>query len=221
MALPSTTSSSKVLDRRGKTITTCVVFDVAAELATLREGDVLEVITDEFEPFRHDIAAWCRTTGHRLVASESTPEGLRFLIAKGSSRTADASVAVVISSDGLQELLSPLGFALAAALEGMAVQLYIQGPAVRVLTHGFRPKLHGWARPFTRFAAAGLTRAGHLPAQEKLRQLRTLGAAIYVCGPSMQHFDVKAEAFIFDDLPVVEYLTFMPVMRDANVHIYA
>ena len=101
------------------------------------------------------------------------------------------------------------------------MHIYIQGPAVRVLTHGLQPKLRGWARPFTRFAASGLTRAGHLPAREKLRQLRTLGAAIYVCGPSMQHCRVKAEDLVFDDLPFVEYFTFMPVMKDADVHIYA
>jgi predicted peroxiredoxin len=126
----------------------------------------------------------------------------------------------VISSDGLEELLSPLGFALAAALEGMAVHLYIQGPAVRVLTRGFRPKLHGWARPFSRFAASGLTNTGHIPAPEKLRQLRSLGTQIYMCGPSMQHFKVKPEDLIFQDLPVIEYLTFMPIMEEADVHIY-
>ena len=127
----------------------------------------------------------------------------------------------MISSDGLEELLSPLGFALAAALEGMAVHVYVQGPAVRVLARGFQPRLRGWGRPFSRFAASGLSRAGHLPAQDKLRQLRSLGAKIYLCGPSMQHFKVRAEDVIFSDVPQVEYLSFMAVMKDADVHIYA
>jgi len=212
---------TKSLDRRGKTITTFAIFDVAAEFAAIRRGDVIELLTDDFEPFTHDVAAWCGSTGHKLISSVSTADGVRFLIEKGPTPTTDASLAVVISSDGLEELLSPLGFALAAAPEGMAVHIYVQGPAVRVLARGFRPKLHGWARPFSRFAASGLSKAGHLPAQDKLRQLRSLGAKIYMCGPSMQHFRVKSDALIFDDLPLVEYFSFMSVMRNANVQIYA
>jgi predicted peroxiredoxin len=89
-----------------------------------------------------------------------------------------------------------------------------------VLERGFRPRLRGWARPFSRFAASGLAKAGHVSAQEKLRQLRSLGAHLYVCGPSLQHFKVAKENLIFDGLPVVEYLTFAAVMEQADVHIY-
>ena len=198
-----------------------MVFDAAAELATMRHGDVLELLTDDFEPFTSDVTAWCHAAGHNLVSMESAPDGLRFLIEKGPTTTTDVSLAVVVSSDGLEELLSPLGFALAGALEGMAVHVYVQGPAVRVLARGFRPKLRGWARPFSRFAASGLSRAGHLPAQDKLRQLRSLKAQIYLCGPSMQHFKVKRSDLIFDDVPLVEYFSFMAVMKDADIHIYA
>jgi tRNA 2-thiouridine synthesizing protein A len=217
----STVTAGAALDQRGKTITTLVVFDAAAELHRMREGELLELVTDDYEPLRRDISAWCDAVGHRLVESQPTSGGLRFLIEKGPPRATDASLAIVVSSDGLEELLSPLGFALAAGLEGMAVHLYLQGPAVRVLTRGFQPKLHGWARPFSRFAATGLSKAGHLPAQEKLRQLRSLGAQLYLCGPSMQHFKVKADDLILDDIPVVEYLSFMVAMKDATVHIYA
>jgi predicted peroxiredoxin/TusA-related sulfurtransferase len=217
----TTTTAPVVLDRRGKKITTFVVFDAAAVLQELPEGHQLQLVTDDFEPLRRDVAAWCDAVGHRLVSCEPVPEGLRFLIEKGTPKATEGSLAVVISSDGLEQLLSPLGFALAAALDGLAVHIYVQGPAVRVLKRDFRPKLRGWQRPFSRFAAAGLSRAGHLPAQEKLRQLRTLGAEIYVCGPSMQHFRVKPEDLVFTDLPVVEYFSFMAAMQRATVHIYA
>ncbi len=155
-----------------------------------------------------------------LLSSERTATGQRFLIEKGSPKAKDTSLAMIISDHGLEELLSPLGFALGAALEGIAVSLYFQGPAVRVLAEGFRPKLKGWARPFSRFAASGMTKAGHIPAQEKLRQLRSLGAHLYVCGGSMQPFKVSREDFIFDDLPIVEYLTFMSIMEEADIHLY-
>jgi TusA-related sulfurtransferase/predicted peroxiredoxin len=215
-----TVTAAKSLDGRGKTITTFVVFDAVTELETMNDGEVLELLTDEFEPFREDIAAWCRTTGQELLSVERTSAGYRFLIEKHPARRKDTSLAMVISDNGLEELLSPLAFALAGALEGIEVNLYFQGPAVRVLAEGFRPRLKGWARPFSRFAAAGMAESGHIPAQNKLRQLRGLGAHIYVCGGSMQHFKVEQRDLIFDDLPIVEYLTFMSVMEEADIHIY-
>lgn len=214
-----TTVTTRRLDGRGWTITTYVMFDVAAELAGLEVGDHLELVTDDFEPFEHDVAAWCRANGHELVSSETTTEGRRFMIEKGTPEPKASSLAMVVSTDGLEELLS-LSFALAAALEGMEVHLYFQGPGVHVLSRGFKPRLKGWARPFSRFAASGLAKSGHIPAQDKLRQLRSLGARIYMCGPSMDHFKVSREDLIFDDLPLVEYLTFMSVMEQADVHIY-
>jgi len=213
-------TAHRKLDRRRKSITTFVIYDANAELQGMAQGEVLEVLTDEFEPFEADIAAWSQATGHRLVHTEPTADGRRFLIEKRPTQAKETSLAIVISTDGLDELLSPLGFALAAALEGIDVHLYFQGPAVRVLAKGFRPKMHGWARPFSRFAAAGMTKAGHVPAQQKLEQLRTLGAHIYMCGGSMQPFKVTKEDLIYDDLPIVEYFTFMAVMEQADIHIY-
>lgn len=209
-----------VLDRRGKSISTAIVFDVAAELDQMAEGDRLDIITDDFKPIEEDIAAWCRMREHRLIESTATPAGQRYIIEKGTGRRRDTRLAMVISSDGLEELLSPLAFALAAALEGMDVNLYFQGPAVRVLTRNYRPKLKGWARPFSRFAAAGMAKTGHVAAAVKLQQLRSLGAKIYVCGGSMPHFKVSPEDLMFDDLPLVEYLTFMEVMEQADVTLY-
>lgn len=215
-----TLTATETLDHRGRTITTFVVYDVAMRFRDLPQGAALEVVTDEFEPFRHDIAAWCEAVGHRLVASEATSAGHRFLIEKAAPRPTDTKLAFIISEGGLLELLSPLGFALGAALEGIEVNLYLQGPAVKVLAAGYRPRIHGWGRPFTRFAAAGLDKIGHVAPQEKLRQIKELGGEIYVCGPSMQHFKVKPEELIFDDLPIVEYLTFMNVMKDADIQLF-
>lgn len=215
-----TVTASKVLDGTGKSITTFVVFDAATALEAMDEGEVLELLTDDFDPFRADVAAWCRATGHALLSTEQTGTGLRFRIEKRPSPKKETALAMVISTDGLEELLSPLGFALGAALEGITVHLYFQGPAVRVLTKGFRPKLKGWARPFSRFAAAGMAKAGHIPAQDKLQQLRSLGAHIYVCGGSLQPFKVTREDFIFDGLPIVEYLTFMSIMEEADIQLY-
>jgi len=154
-----TLAAKTTLDRRGKTISTFVVFDVATHMDAMSEGETIEVLTDDYGPLQRDISAWCQTTGHVLVSSEQVTTGWRFLIEKRIPAAKDTKMAMVISPDGLEELLSPLGFALAAALEGIDVSLYVQGPAVRVLGRGFRPKLKGWARPFSRFAAAQMSEA--------------------------------------------------------------
>jgi len=176
-------------------------------------------VTDDFEPFESDIPAWCEEAGHRLIGWDRRADGLHFLIEKGEERQPGASLAMIISDAGLLELLSPLAFALAAALEGVQVHLYFQGPAVRVLARGFQAKLPGWGRPFTRFAQRGMTRTGHIPAQDKLRQLCTLNARLYACGGSMQHFKVAKEDLAFDDVPIVEYLTFMSVMKASDIQL--
>lgn len=214
------TRIARSLDRTGKSITTFIVFDVVAELEELEIGDRLELLTDDLEPIERDLIAWCDTTTHELIDSQLVPQGRRFIIKKGPLKPHDTTLAMVISADGMEELLSPMGFALGAALEGIDVHLFFQGPAVRVLTRGFRPKLTGWARPFSRFAASGMAKTGHIAAQDKLRQARSLGAQIYVCGPSMDHFKVRQGELIFPDIAIVEYLSFMSVMKDADIHLY-
>jgi hypothetical protein len=79
---------------------------------------------NRFEPFKADINAWCQAAGQGLIRTESTADGLRFLIEKRPTQPKDTKLAMVISNDGVEELLSPLGFALAAALEGIDVHLY-------------------------------------------------------------------------------------------------
>lgn len=209
------------LDATGKRITTFIAYEAARRLESLDESESLEILTDDFEPIGADLAAWCEATGHRLVESAASDGGRRFLIEKGPPRATGKRLAMVVSTDGLEELLSPLGFALAAALEGIEVHLFFQGPAVRVLTKGFRPKLRGLARPFSRLAAAAMQRTGHVAAQEKVVQLRGLGARLYICGPSMEHFKVSEQTLLFDDLTIVEYLSFMRVMAEAEIQLYA
>jgi hypothetical protein len=62
---------------------------------------------------------------------------------------------------------------------------------------------------------------GHVAARDKRSHLRSMAPEIYVCGPLMTRFKVWAEDLIFDDLSIVEYLTFIAIMKVADVHIYA
>ena len=207
------------LDLRGQTITTAIVWAAHQQLAGLGVGDEIALQTDPFPAIVPDLEAWCRATGHELVDVLRNGESWRVRLRKGEPRRNEHRVAVVVSSDGLTELLLPLGFALAAALRGARVSIYLAGPAVHLLAPGFRAKLDGLARPFSRFARSGLEKVGHVAPDEKLRQLQALGAALYACGPSLQHFGVDPQRIVFDGVIVCEYLTFMEVMEQADVQL--
>jgi predicted peroxiredoxin/TusA-related sulfurtransferase len=210
----------RTLDVRDKPITTYIAFQAAEALRSMDDGSVLELRTDEAEAIDNDMRAWCRATGNRLLATEHDEAGALYRIEKHAAHPRSRTLAMVVSDAGLEELLSPLAFALAAALEGTEVSIYFQGPAVKVLTRGFKAHLHGLSRPFSRFARRGMERTGHVSAQEKINQLRQLGAHLYICGPSMQHFRVSKDELIYDDVIVAEYLTFMTVMEQANIQIF-
>jgi predicted peroxiredoxin/TusA-related sulfurtransferase len=214
-------SSRRRLELRGKTITTFIAYEAAVALGEMGAGDELELITDDQEAIRCDLEAWCRAVGHGVVSVESDgAAAVHFVIENGAPRERKRTAAFVISDPGLEQLVSPLGFALAAALEGDDVHIYFQGPAVRLLTKGYQPRLSGLARPFSGVARKGMAKQGHLPPHEKLRQLRALGARFYLCGGSMDHFNVKRSDLAFDDLPVIQYLTFVEVMDEAQVHVF-
>ncbi len=205
---------------RGKSITTFIAYEAAGTLKRMKQGQVLEVIADASEPIRNDLEAWTRAVGHRLLDVEQDDGFARYFIERGYPKENNRNLAMVVSNPGLEELLSPLAFALAAALEGAEVHIYFQGPAVRVLTRDFRAHLPGLRRIFSPFARRGMEKTGHIAPQDKLRQLRELGAHFYACGGSMDHYRVRKEDFLFDDVPVVEYLTFMEVMAGTCAQMY-
>jgi predicted peroxiredoxin/TusA-related sulfurtransferase len=213
-------AASAPLDLRGKSITTFIVYETLRRLAGLADGESLELLTDADEGVDNDIRAWCRTRGQEIMAALRADGSQQYTITKRPLRPSGKRYAAVISNPGLEELLSPLAFALAAALEGSVVSLYFQGPAVRVLAEGFTEHLHGPSRPFSRFARAGLIKAGHIPAQEKLRQLQALGARLYACAGSMQHFKVAKTDLAFDHVTIAEYLTFMETMARADINVF-
>lgn len=208
------------LDVRGKSITTFIACEVLGRLSGLADGESLELLTDTREEIDNDLRAFCRTRGQEITATTQTDGSQQYTITKRRLRPSGKRYAAIISDPGLEELLSPLAFALAAALEGSDVSLYFQGPAIRVLAKDFTEHLHGPARPFSRIARAGLTRAGHVPAQEKLRQLQALGGHLYACAGSMQHFKVAKTDLAFHDVTIAEYLTFMEVMTGADVNVF-
>jgi predicted peroxiredoxin/TusA-related sulfurtransferase len=202
---------------RGKTVAVFIIYQARKVLSGMQDGQVLELVTDNYDAVDGDIRAWCRATNQKLRRTDPTPGLIRYYIEKALFQSNGKKLAMVISVPGLEELLSPLGLALTAALSGSEVHLIFQGPAVRVLQQGFSAKLSGWSWPFSGFARDGMAEAGHLPPQEKLAQLRELGAKIYACGPSMDHFGVKRSQLAYPDIIIGEYAVFLEAMSGADI----
>jgi predicted peroxiredoxin/TusA-related sulfurtransferase len=209
------------IDGRGLSISTAILYEVVSALDSLDPGGEVRIRADANPALDSDIRAWTRTTGHDLIAVDEAASEHCYLLRKTDRPRSRPPWAFVISDPGLEELLSPLGFALAAALGGSPVALYFQGPATRVLTLGFTERLQGAHRaPFSGFARRGLGRSGHPPPHEKLRQLRELGARIYICAPSMEHFNVSEDELLFPEIRVAAYPTFVEEMEAAGVHVF-
>ena len=212
-------AADRSLDMRGKTIAVFIIYHARKMLTGMQDGQVLELVTDAYDAVDSEIRAWCHATHQTLRQAEPGPGLVRYYIEKVPFRPSGNKLAMVISNPGLEELLTPLGLALTAALSGSDVHLVFQGSAVRVLKQGFSAKLSGWSWPFSGFARDGLAEAGHLPPQDKLAQLRELGAKIYVCGPSMDHFGVSRSELAFPDVIVGEYAVFLGAMAGADLTI--
>jgi len=207
------------LDMTGKTITPYILFHAAKHLQSIELGEVLIIETDIFKAIESDINAWCRMSGHLLGKVETKKKSQLYYVKKGKPEANQKSLAMIISNTSLEELLSPLGLALSAAISGRQVFLYFQGPGTRLLKKGYTSSLDGLSMPFTGFAKSGLAKAGHLPAEKKIRQLKELGAVFYICGGSMDHFGVKEADLIFDDIIQAEYFTILEVMESSDVKI--
>ncbi len=216
----SLVSSKKSIDTRDKIVTTYILYQAVKALEEMDRGDVLEIITSNFPGIENDVQAWSRMTGHKRLEVIKHDNSLVFYVEKSKPIQRGKSLAMVLSNPGLEELLSPLGFALGAEIEGIDVHIYFQGPAVKVLEEGFKEKLGGINWIFSGFARDGLRKIGHIPAQEKLKQLQALGAKFYICTPSMDHFGVRKDDIAFNDVAMAEYFTFMEVMDKADIHIF-
>ena len=209
-------TADQTLDMRGKTVAVFILYHTRKMLTGMQDGQVLELVTDNYDAVDSDLRAWCRATKQNLRQTETGPGWVRYYLEKAPFQPSGKKLAMVISNPGLEDLLTPLGLALTAALSGSEVHVIFQGPAVRVLEQGFSAKLSGLSWPFSGFARSGMAEAGHLPPQEKLAELRELGAKIYACGPSMDHFGVKRSRLAYSDVIIGEYAVFLEAMSGAN-----
>ncbi len=213
--------AQEFLDFSGKKISGFIIYKVSEKLDSLKINESIKIKTDNYKAVQQDLMAWGRMTGNKIEVTDDNQNNLVFEITKIANQiNKGKSFSIIISDKGLEELLSPLGFSVGAALSGYQVNIYFQGPAVKVLEKGFKEKLKGFNSIFSGFARNGLSKIGHSPAQSKLRILEKHGAKFYVCQPSMEHFGLKEQNIAFSNIVICEYFTFIEVLEKSDIKFF-
>jgi predicted peroxiredoxin len=216
---PNHMNAQETLDFTGKKITSYIVCHVNEYFNSHQAVDKVLVKAENFKAIENDLATWSRMTNCPVRIVERKNDCIIYEFVKGKINK-DKKLAMVISENELDKLISPLGLAICCIISGYEVNIYFQGPAVRVLKKGFKEKLPGFNSIFSGFARNGLEKMGNIPAQEKLKLLQKSGAKFYACQPSMEHFGVKEKDFAFEGVTLCEYLTFLEVYNVSDLKFF-
>jgi predicted peroxiredoxin len=212
-------NAQEMLDFSGKKITSTIVYHVIEYFNSNQTVDKVLVRAENFKAIENDLATWSRMTKYPVRIVERKNDCIIYEFVKEKINK-DKKLAMVISENELDKLISPLGLAICCIISGYEVNIYFQGPAVRVLKKGFKEKLPGFNSIFSGFARNGLEKMGNIPAQQKLKLLQKSGAKFYACQPSMEHFGVKEKDFAFEGVTLCEYLTFLEVYNNADLKFF-
>ena len=200
------------LDLRGTGLTTDIVARAINRLDAMPAGGSLALQVDAAEAIDNDLRAWCEATGNHLL-DVTDRDGYRiYLIEKGVPIKVVHNLALVISSPDHDHLEAPLSLALAAALEGVGVSIFFEGPAIAVLTSAF-PNRGGW---FRRSRQAALR-----DAHDRVQQIHDLGGDLYACERALIELEIDHQDIAFDRVIHAQYLTFVPVMEEADIQLLA
>ncbi|MBI9098015.1 MAG: DsrE family protein [Spirochaetaceae bacterium] len=208
------------IDCKGKTISTFIIFYLFQGLSEIENDQYVDLIIDNTDYVKNDIVSWANYCDIQILSEEEIDGSIQIRFVKQSQINKGKSFALALAEDGLGELLSPLGFALGAALSGYDVRIFLNGPAVKIVEKGFKEKLSGFSRIFSGFARRGLNNIGHISPTQKLLQLKQLGAEIYICGPSADQFKLNRNKVIIEDVKYVEYMTIIPILAEADINFF-
>lgn len=204
----------------GKIMAASILNSITVILDSASTGDYLELRIDNSQALHNDMMAWASLTGNVALLLDKDALTSTYRIVKHHQGPVYKHFALIVSKDGSDELLSSLGFALAAALSGMQVSIFFQGSAVKVLERGYKEKQGGINSVFSHNGQNRHEPGEPITSQEKLRELERLGARFYACQPSMDRFKVKPTELIFPDIVLSEYITFMEVLAKADIRFF-
>ena len=202
------------LDMRGNGLTTDIVARAINHLDSMPHGEILALKVDAGEAIDNDLRAWCEATGNHLVRVDDFGETSIYHIEKGVPVSVVHRMALVLSAADHRHAATPLSLAQAAALEGVSVSIFFEGDAVSILTHRYvADGPHRWMRRVGRAARA--------EAHHQVRQIHDLGGDLYACGRAMTDHSLTRADLAFDRVTQAEYLTFLPIMEEADIQLLA
>ena len=200
------------LDLRGTGLTTEIVARAINRLDAMKPGEALSIQVDAGEAIDNDLRSWCEATGNHLVRVDDNGDSRIYVIEKGVSMSVVHRLALVISSPDPDHLEAPLSLALAAALEDVDVSIFFEGPAVRLLA----PLPDRGRRRLRRARTRTLSEA-----HDRLQQIHDLGGHLYVSERALAEFGLSDVELAFERIIHAEYLTFLPVMEEADIQLLA
>ncbi len=202
------------LDLRGTGMATEIVTRAVNRLDVMSPGESLSLQVDATEAIDNDLRSWCEATGNHLLDVTDRGDDRIYVIEKGIPINVVHRLALVMSSPDHDRLEAPLSLAIAAALEDVKVSIFFEGPAVRILTRGFdRRESRGW---FGRSRKTAATEA-----QKRVRRIQDLGGHLYVCERALGARAIRPGDLAFENVTHAEYLTFLPVMEEADIQLLA
>ncbi|NNC93717.1 MAG: sulfurtransferase TusA family protein [Acidimicrobiia bacterium] len=205
--------SSHHLDLRGNGVTTDIVARAINRLEIMSSGESLSLRVDAGEAIDNDLRAWCEATGNHLLDVSDAGDFRTYVIEKGVPVSVVHRLAMVVSSPDHGHLEAPLSLALAAALEGVAVSIFFEGSAVNILTTSFRQEGRRWF--------GWRSRSSQSEAHHRVRQIHDLGGDLYACERALGEHHISLADLAFDRIIHGEYLTFLPVMEEADIQLLA
>lgn len=203
---------TKTVDARGTHVSNDLLAIVVENLSDLAIGDTLEVLTEDFQAIETDLRSWSSVTGHEITTSGPAGGGLRFVLRKGRPLATAHKLVAIVSSDRPTALDAPLGFATAAAVEGLEVAVFFRGTGVRLLDRSYAPR---------RGLRSIFSRKRRRPLRDDVFRLFENGVDVYACALSMEDHGVTSSDLLFSNIIVAEYPTFVKVMEEADIQIGA
>ena len=110
-----------------------VIKNVRNNLESITDGEIVTVKIGNYKPVRDEVLRYFEYAGHRIVGLEEGESSLTFQIQKGSTNYSGRSLAVLINHSDEKGMHQSLEAAWMAALSGMNVTIYVDGPAVKYL----------------------------------------------------------------------------------------
>ena len=205
--------TSHQLDMRGNGATTDIVARAITHLDSMPHGGILALKVDTGEAIDNDLRAWCDATGNHLIRVDDFGDTGVYHIEKGVPLSVVHRMALVLSAEDHRHLGTPLSLAQAAALEGVGVSIFFEGDAVAILTSRY-----GAAHPRRWIRRLGRARA---EIHQKVRQIHDLGGDLYACARAVNEHSLTRADFAFDRITQAEYLTFLPIMEEADIQLLA